>query len=178
MLNHPPENQADLDSVYHHLCRLARSQLNRGKRHETLNTHALVHELFLKLEASRHKVMESQDHYFAVAAKAMRQIICDYARKKRANKRGGYSPVQSLETIEGHEFAIHDHADEILNLNVALEALEELDKRLLQIAELRYFGGCSVEEVADILDISTATVKRDSRLARAFLLEKIGQKNE
>lgn len=131
----------------------------------TMGTTGLVHELYLKF--SRARVLDARDrsHFLAVASKAMRQILVDQARRRMAAKRSHPDPV----TRSAAPFPVHDDAAEFLALDRALARLEHLDPRAGRTVELRYFGGLSVEETAAVLSVSTRTVKRDWRAARAFL---------
>jgi RNA polymerase sigma factor (TIGR02999 family) len=159
--------------VYRELRSLAHRQLGYGQRDGTLQTTALVHEAYLKL--ARRETLELRDraHFFALAARAMRQILVDYARERLAQKRGGGALV--LELDEGRSAASSPDDGpfasdaEVLALDAALTRLATLDERLGKLVELRFFGGLSVEETAKLLAVSDRTVKRDWRRARAFL---------
>ncbi len=154
--------------VYHELHALAHRQLGRRNPGETLNSTALVHEAYLKLVGQSEGRWQDRQHFFAVAATAMRHIIVDYARQRRALKRGGNARPTLLD--EGR-VAIEDRAEEILALDEALERLQALDERLARTVELRFFAGLSIEETAEVLGVSERTVKRDWRKARAFLYQ-------
>ena len=151
--------------VYEELRLIARRQLG-GNRTETLRTTALVHEAYLKLGRRSQLAVEDRHHFFAIAGKAMRQLIVDHARRRAAEKRGGQVPLVALEDADAPVAA---RAAEIVALNEALDRLTAVDPWLGRVVELRFFAGLSVEETADALDCSPRTIKRDWRKARAFL---------
>ncbi|HEX7049089.1 MAG TPA: ECF-type sigma factor [Longimicrobiales bacterium] len=155
--------------VYRELRRLARAQRRRWDGDDTLDTTALVHEAYLRLAAWNPEHWGGRTHFFAVAGRAMRQILVNYAERRRAAKRGG-GRVVSLDAV-ADEFApiAPEVADEVLALHEALERLERLDPRQCRIVECRFFAGLSIEETAGALGISPATVKRDWSLATAWL---------
>lgn len=150
--------------VYDDLRTRAHGQLARARPGETLSTTALVHEAYLKLAGSSQSY-QNRGHFFGVASRAMRQILVDYARRNLAAKRGGGHAI----SLDAELVASADRGDEIVALDAALEALERVDARLARTVELRFFGGLSVEETAELLETSPRTVKRDWRKARAFL---------
>ncbi|HEX7118335.1 MAG TPA: ECF-type sigma factor [Longimicrobiales bacterium] len=155
--------------VYRELHRLARAQRRRWNGDDTLDTTALVHEAYLRLAAWSPEHWGGRAHFFAVAGRAMRQILVNYAERRRAAKRGG-GRVAPLDAV-ADEFApiAPEVADEVLALHEALERLERLDPRQCRIVECRFFAGLSIEETAEALGISPATVKRDWSLASAWL---------
>ena len=155
--------------VYREFHGRAHQQLARRRPGETLSTTALVHETYLKLAGSSRHSYEDRLHFFAVASRAMRQILVDYARRNAAEKRGSGRAI----TLEPDAIGNPDRSDELLALDEALEQLQELDPRLVQTVELRFFGGLSVEETADTLGVSPRTVKRDWQRARAFLFRSV-----
>ena len=156
--------------VYEELKRQARRHLHSAGRARTLNTTALVHEAWLKLAASDAPDWEHSRHFFCVAARAMRQIVIDRARRRRAAKReGGLARVD----LEERDLAVDEQAEQLFALDSALRSLEVNDPRLGQIVELRFFAGLSVEDTAQALGVSERTVKRDWRLARAFLYREL-----
>lgn len=156
--------------VYQELQACAHRQLARRSPGETLNTTALVHETYLKLTANDRQTYNNRVHFFAVAASAMRQILVDYARRAAAGKRGGGLKELSLDPAD---LASAERADELVALDEALTELAAADPRLARTVELRFFGGLSVEETAEVLGTSARTVKRDWRKARAYLYDAI-----
>ena len=155
--------------VYREFHGRAHQQLAHRRPGETLSTTALVHETYLKLAGSSRQSYEDRLHFFAVASRAMRQIVVDYARRNAAEKRGSGRAIR----LEPDAIGNPDRSDELLALDEALEQLQELDPRLVQTVELRFFGGLSVEETADTLGVSPRTVKRDWQRARAFLFRSV-----
>lgn len=158
-----------LPIVYNELRERAHYQLARRRPGDTLSTTALVHETYLKLVGSANPSYSDRVHFFAVASKAMRQILVDYARRTTAAKRDGGRAV----SLDPEMIADPGRAEELLALDEALAQLEGLDPRLAQTVELRFFGGLSVEEAAEALGVSPRTIKRDWRKARAFLFQAI-----
>jgi RNA polymerase sigma factor (TIGR02999 family) len=155
-----------LPLIYDELHRLAHAQRQRQSAYNTLNTTALVHEAYLKLAGKDALSWQNRIHFFRVAARAMRDIVVDYARRQRAAKRGGTAPDLSLADLP----PLPDmQTDEVLGLHDALDRLEVFDERQARIIELRYFVGLTIEETAEVLNLSPATVKRDWTTARAWL---------
>lgn len=158
-----------LPLVYEELRVAAHRQLRRRRPGgQTLDTTALVHDAYLKLIDHQRAGWRDRNHFMAVATLAMRQILVDHARRRAAGKRGGNEQVVTLEEGRMRD-AAGSRAVEILALDQALHKLAGLDERLAKLVELRFFGGLSVEETAEVLDVSERTVKRDWRKARAFL---------
>jgi RNA polymerase sigma factor (TIGR02999 family) len=154
-----------LPLVYDELHRLARSYFRRERGDHTLQPTALVHEAYLRLVDQR-AVMENRGHFLAVAATQMRRILVDYSRKHSAARRGSAGEKVLLEDT----MAIVEHQPlDMLALDNALKKLADLDPDQSRLVELRFFGGLSVEETAEVLGVSTATVKRSWSSARAFL---------
>ncbi len=160
-----------LPLVYGELRRLAHSYLTRERKDLTLQTTALVHEAYLKLIDQRSVSFENRAQFFALSATAMRRILLDNARRRAAEKRGGVKV--SLE--DAPEISV-DANENLIELDSALRELEKFDARQAKIVELRYFGGLTIEETAEVLKISPATVKREWTLARAWLYEKVSGK--
>jgi RNA polymerase sigma-70 factor (ECF subfamily) len=154
-----------LPLVYDELHRLARGYFRRERGEHTLQPTALVHEAYLRLVDQR-APMESRGHFLAVAATQMRRILLDYARKHRAARRGGEAKQVLLEDTMA--ICEQQPVDMIL-LDVALDKLAALDQDQARLVELRFFGGLSVEETAEVMGTSPATVKRSWSSARAFL---------
>jgi RNA polymerase sigma factor (TIGR02999 family) len=151
--------------IYGELRAIARRRF-RDHRDHTLQTTALVHETYLKLAKQSHLIVHDRHHFLAVAARAMRQLTVDYARKRLSNKRGGGVVLVPIEDVD---LPASDRPSAIVALDGALERLMQLDEELARIVELRYFGGLSVEETAAVLQCSPRTVKRGWRKARALL---------
>jgi RNA polymerase sigma factor (TIGR02999 family) len=164
-------------AVYEDLRHIAHRQLAPRRGAKTLNTTALVHEAYLKLVDRSRISPQDRMHFFATAARAMRQIAVDYARTSMAGKRGGgrrrIGSDQLENALEQEGLHVEDAASEILDIDQALNRLKELDERLGQVVEMRFFGGLSVEQVAEVLDVSPRTVKRDWRTARAVLFHEL-----
>jgi len=152
--------------VYQELRRMARRRLGSRSPAETLGTTALVHEAYVKLFDQTRLGWEDRRHFFAVASRVMRQIVVDHARRRNAVKRGGGQRPMDLDAAG---ISLDGQAEHILALDEALEALGRLDARLAEVVELRFFGGLSVEESAEVLSVHPRTVKRDWRRARAHL---------
>jgi RNA polymerase sigma factor (TIGR02999 family) len=158
--------------VYDELRSLAHQQRRRWHGDITLETTALVHEAYLKLAGQRQLPSDGRAHFCAVAAKAMRHILCNYARDRSRKKRG--AGVQHLPLEPGHELAgelrLSDtQTDTLAALDDSLRALEAIAERQAQVVECRFFGGMSLEDTATALDVSSRTVKRDWTFARAWL---------
>lgn len=160
------------DRVYHELHALAHAQLARG-RSETLNTTALVHEVYLKLVGSARTDVRDRRHFLYLAARAMRQITVDYARRARTRRRGGDMVRIALDPDRVGSDAVPSDAAELIALDRALTHLERLSERLVRVVELRFFAGLSVNDTAAVLELSPRTVKRDWQKARALLLQEI-----
>ncbi|MEM8929906.1 MAG: sigma-70 family RNA polymerase sigma factor [Acidobacteriota bacterium] len=149
---------------------VAASYLRGEREGHTLQPTALVNELYLRLN-ERHAVdWQNRSHFFAFAATTMRRILVDHARKRRAEKRGG---AESDLTLFDHAALTAQKEVDILDLDRALEELADQDPRLVRVVELRFFGGLTIEETAAVLEVGTATVKRDLRAAKAFLLHRM-----
>jgi RNA polymerase sigma factor (TIGR02999 family) len=163
--------------VYDELRVVAHRQRQRWQGDHTLDTTALVHEAYLKLVDQSRASWESRAHFLATAARAMRHILVNYARDRVAQKRGGTQPVLSLEELgdrlEGQAALSDDNADLLIALDAALENLERTNERQSRIVECRFFGGMSIEETAEALGISTATVSRGWALAQVRLYQDV-----
>lgn len=172
-----PDDAADagvtrvLPHVYDELRSLADGLLRGERRDHTLQPTALVHEAYMRLAGSQGREWKDRTHFFRLAAKTMRHILVDHARAKSAIKRGG-----GTQRIAWNEPAdlIGGPYEEILEIDEALAQLFALSPKKAQVVELRYYGGCTLEETADIMGISTASVERDWRFARAWLKAKLG----
>jgi RNA polymerase sigma factor (TIGR02999 family) len=152
--------------VYEELRRLAHHYMEGERSNHTLQTTALVNEAYLRLADQTNPNWQSRAHFFAAAARAMRQILVSYARSNRAQKRGGGGTKIELE-----ETAIisPEQSREIVDLHEALDRLDTLDSRKARVVELKYFGGLNHDEIAEVMKISTVTVRRDWVFAKAWL---------
>lgn len=157
---------AMLPRVYDELRAMARRQLRRERADHTLNTTALVHEAYEKLVQQDRMTWQNRAHFLSVAALSMRRILLNYARDRAAQKRGGDQPVA---TFEDGMVPRTVRVEELIDLNDALDRLEMLDERQSQVVTYRFFGGLTQREIAEVLSVSEATVRRDWRLARAWL---------
>ena len=155
-----------LPIVYDELRRLASSYMRSERPDHLLQTTALVHEAYLRLVDQPETSGETRNHFFALAAQVMRHVLVDYARARSRAKRGGGVPPLPLEDVA---VISPERADELVAVNEALEGLMAFDQRKGRIFELRHFGGMSVEEAAQVLQVSPATVARDWRMAKAWL---------
>jgi len=163
---------AVLPQVYDALRDLARRKLRGERPDHTLNTTALVHEAYEKLVQQDRMTWQNRAHFMGVAALSMRRILINYAHKRNAQKRGGGEPVATFE--DG--MAPRDvHAEELIDLDDALKRLEQLNERQAKVVTYRFFGGLTQKEIADVLGISEPTVRRDWRLARAWLSREMSQ---
>jgi RNA polymerase sigma factor (TIGR02999 family) len=161
-----------LPLMYAELRRLAHQRLRREHRNRSLNTTGLVHDAYLKLVDVRHARFRDRAHFLAMASRVMRRLLVDQARARRAEKRGG--GAENLELDEAR-LVSDDQAEALANLDEALQRLEALDPRPAQIVEQRYFGGLSLEETAEALGVSLATVKRELRFAHAWLASELSE---
>jgi len=165
-----------LDELFHRaypeLKRLAR-QVRAGRAGETLSTTALAHEAYVKLIGGRGVAWQGKAHFLAVAARAMRQVLVDAARARLSEKRGG--PDLWAVTLDESWHAAPVRSEELLALDEALTELAGLDQRRASVVLHKFFGGLTTDEIATVLDVSTATVERDWRSARAWLSERLGQ---
>ena len=154
--------------IYEELRAMAHRRLGWRSPGQTLATTALVHEAYLKLFDQTRLEWQDRRHFFAVVAMAMRQIIVDRARRRLAQKRGGGRPPLDLDAVDP---STDDRVEEVLAVHEALDQLKALDERLARLVELRFFAGFSVDEIAEVLEVSPRTVKRDWRKARALLYQ-------
>jgi RNA polymerase sigma factor (TIGR02999 family) len=171
-------NGGDLDAwnrlipiVYDELRAQARRHLRRERDGHTLRTTALVHETYIKLAGQRIANWESRAHFFWLASEIMRRVLVDHARGRHRDKRGGEAEDLSIDS------SLHIDVDnstvDLMELDAALNKLAALDPQQAKVVELRYFGGCSIEETAEVLNISVATVKRDWVSAKALLYHEL-----
>lgn len=159
-----------LPLVYEQLRAIAGRRLSGERPDHTLGATALVHESWMKLVQLDRLDWRNRSHFFAIAARAMRQVLLDHAIARNAQKRGGGLVPVTLESVEiGAELPL----DELISLEQALQKLEALDERQARVVECRCFGGMSIDETAEALDISAATVSRDWAFARAWLAREL-----
>ena len=157
--------------VYKELRQLAASHLRKERRSHTLQPTALVHEAYLRLVDQKNPNWQNRSHFFGVASQLMRRILVDHARKRQADKRAG----QRVTLDEAVSFQ-NERSRELLALDGALSVLEKLDQRKSRAVELRYFGGLSMDEIAQTLDVSAVTVRRELRMAEAWLNREMGDR--
>jgi len=149
--------------VYRELRQLAAGYLRKERQGHTLQPTAVVHEAYLRLVDQTNPSWQNRSHFFGVAARLMRQILVDHARRKQAGKRGGLQV--SLDEV----VSFQERGRDLVALDAGLSALEKIDPRKCKAVELRYFGGFSMDEIAQTLEVSTITVRRDLRMAEAWL---------
>ncbi len=155
--------------VYEELRRVARRHMRREREGHTLQTTALVHDAYLRLIDQREVRWQNRAHFFGVAAQMMRRILVDHARQQQAEKRGGEFQKFSLDDMNINLDVSGERASNLVALDEALERLAQLDPQKARVVELRFFGGLSVEETAEVLGVSAPTVKRQWRMAKAWL---------
>lgn len=166
----PQAAEALLPLVYDALRQVARARLSRQPAGATLDATGLVHEAYLRLAGSRDRKWAGKRHFFAAAARAMRRILVDQSRRRRAQKRGGDGKRLELDDVD---LAIAPMSEDIEALDEALAALEQRDPRKAQVVMLHYFGGLTMEETAEALGISEPTAQRDWRFTRALLFTQL-----
>lgn len=155
--------------VYNELHAMAHQQMRKERNGHTLNTTALVHEAYIKLfDYPPDGNFDGRNHFFGMAARAMRQVLVNYAKSRNAQKRSG---KKDLQPFEDEIYLTDEKADELVNLEEALKILEKMEPRLGKVVECRYFAGYNIDETAAILNVSPATVKRDWTSARAWLFK-------
>jgi RNA polymerase sigma-70 factor, ECF subfamily len=163
-----------LPLVYADLRKVARAHLRREQAGHSLQATALVHEVYLRLVGADRLRVESRTHFMAVAVRLMRQILVDHFRRKRASKRGGAVTVVGLDMVpSGAEPSVGGNEVDVLALDRALEELASFDPQQCRLVELKFFAGLTIEEMAEALGISTATVEREWVIARAWLYQRL-----
>lgn len=160
-----------LPLVYAELRRMAARQLRKERVGHTLQPTALVHEAYLRIVDQRQVDWQNRAHFFGVAAQVMRRILVDYARRRRAGKRGEGAPCVSIDDVQN--IAAPSEMP-ILALDHALDRLQKIDPELARVVELRAFGGLTIEEAAHVLEVSPSTAKREWRTAKAWLTRELG----
>jgi len=162
--------------TYEELKRAARFRLGRVRVGETLNTTALVHEIYVRLVDQSRVEWADRAHFVAIASRAMRFVLIDHLRARSALKRGALEELVPIEAVEVEEAGTQTASD-LLALNEALERLESLSPRLGQLVEYRFFGGLTHEEIAEVMGVSVRTVKRDWTRARTWLYEMLSSED-
>jgi len=160
------------DVVYRDLKRLARYYMANERSGHTLETGALINEAFLQLVDLKRIQWQDRNHFYSMAARMMRRVLVDYARSRKYQKRGAGAHAV---TLTGAGIVSAQRSSEFLALDEALERLGRTDKRKAEVVELRFFGGFSVEEIAEVLNVSSVTVLRDWRFAKAWLEKEIAR---
>jgi RNA polymerase sigma factor (TIGR02999 family) len=161
-----------LDAVYADLHRMAARLMRRERPDHTLQATALIHEAYVHLVDQHSKNWQNRAHFFGVAAQVMRRILVDYARRHRAAKRGG---GQHKVTLDDSLLLTDTQSEELLVLDEALSRLSQFDPRRSRVVELRFFGGLDEEEVAEVLGVTSRTVKRDWSVAKAWLYSELNK---
>jgi len=171
--------QQAFDAVYEQLRQLARFQQFQSSKDATLNATALVNEAWIKISDGSKRNWQNQQHFFAVAARAMRQILVDAARSRQALKRGGnWVSVESGQTMEDVDGLSAEAAAELLALHETLERLRLTHPRQERVVELHFFGGLSFAEIGELMDVSLSTVRRDWELAKLWLHQVLTEGSE
>ena len=160
-------------ALYAELRRLARSRLAGGGRHTLLDTSALVHEAFLRMQREGGVALNDREHFMAYAATTMRSVVIDFVRRRNADRRGGGAEHVTLDTQAAESLGATD--DEILAVHDALGTLAQVDARLVRVVEMRYFAGFSDLEIGAALGVTDRTVRRDWERARLLLAEMLGR---
>jgi RNA polymerase sigma factor (TIGR02999 family) len=170
-------NQTALDElmplVYDELRRQASRYLRNERQGHTLQTTALIHEAYLKLIGVEQIEWQNRNHFFAIASVAMRRILVDYARERKREKRGGIA--ENLPLDEALQISANEKSVDLIALDEALNRLAKLDERQARVVELRYFSGLSIDETAEVLGVSNATVRLDWNLAKAWLKQELAK---
>jgi len=159
--------------VYQELHRMASRYMTGERAGHTLQTTGLVHEAYVRLVDQRHVDWQNRAQFFGLAAQAMRRILVDHARSRARAKRGSDAPRAAVETVDALAAPESVNLDDAVAIDVALNKLQAVDAGQAQIVELRFFGGLTVEETAEVLSTSPRTVKREWALARAWLLREL-----
>jgi RNA polymerase sigma factor (TIGR02999 family) len=169
----PGSVHALFPALYNELRRLARSRLADGGRHTLLDTSALVHEAFLRMQRGGGVEVKDREHFMAYAATTMRSVVIDFVRRRSAERRGGVAEHVTLNTVAAQSLGASD--DEILAVHNALDTLAKVDARLVQVVEMRYFAGLTDAEIGTALGVTDRTVRRDWDRARLLLADMLGR---
>lgn len=162
-----------LPLVYADLRKVARAHLRREAAGHSLQATALVHEAYLRFVRGGHLRVENRTHFLAVAARLMRQILVDHARHKAADKRGGGATMVSLAAAGARDPGVQPTDVDMIALDLALDELATFDPQQSRVVELKFFAGLTIEEIANALDVSTATVEREWVIAKAWLYHRL-----
>jgi RNA polymerase sigma factor (TIGR02999 family) len=162
--------------VYDELRRVARARLKDERANHVLQTTALVHETYVRLIDLDRMTIQNRAHFFALAARLMRQVLVDYARRAQADKRGGGVTIVALDDAGPVAAKMADV--DVLALDEALEQLAAVDERLCRVVELKFFAGLNIDETAEALEVSAATVERDWSFARAWLYQRLAPQGD
>lgn len=169
----PGADEQLAELVYEPLRAIAIRQLQFERAGHTLETNGLVHEAYITLVNQPGANFRDRSHFFAVAARVMRRILVDHARKHRTARRGGEYQVVSLDDVRPGGIAVHERAEELIALDEALDRLEQLDPRLSKVVECRFFAGLTEAETAEVLGVTPRTVTRDWLKARGWLYQQL-----
>lgn len=170
----PQERERLVELLYPELKRVARSQMRRERQDHTLQATALVSEFYLQLAKHPSFSFSNRSHFLVCASRAMRRLLVDHARGRKAQKRGGGAEMSSVEEVA---VSSKDHEFEAIEIDELLEKLAAEDPRMAQVVEMRYFGGLSDEEIGEALDVNPRTVRRDWQVARAWLFKHLRGKS-
>jgi RNA polymerase sigma-70 factor (ECF subfamily) len=162
--------------VYPELRRLAVARLRAERNDHTLQPTALVHEAFVRLSGTARIEWRNRAQFFALVAEIMRHVLVDAARRRRAEKRGGDAQVVDLDGLDGVDVSVYEQPDLILDIDRLITRLEGLDRRQARVVELRYFAGLTETETASALGVSARTVKRDWRMAKAWMRKELSRR--
>lgn len=169
-----PESAQDMfPALYRELRRLARSRLSSGGRHTLLDTSALINEAYLRMQRDGSARFNDREHFLAYAATTMRNVVIDFVRRRSADRRGGGAEHVTLDTRAAAQLGGQD--DEILQVHEALQALAQVDPKLVQLVEMRYFAGLTDAEIGTALGVTDRTVRRHWERARLLLAEMLGR---
>jgi RNA polymerase sigma factor (TIGR02999 family) len=160
-------------ALYRELRRLARSRLSSGGRHTLLDTSALINEAYLRMQREGGAAFKDREHFLAYAATTMRNVVIDFVRRRKAGRRGGDAEHVTLDTRAAAQLGGQD--DEILAVHEALETLAQVDLKLVQLVEMRYFAGLTDAEIGAALGVTDRTVRRHWERARLLLAELLGR---
>lgn len=163
--------------IYGELRRMAGSYMQRERSGHTLQATALVNEVYMRLAGGETVPWQNRAHFFGIAARAMREVLLDYSRRRNAGKRGG-KDAQQVDIDAEHLGSAPPKIENVIAINEALERLERIDPRQSRLIELRFFGGLTVEEAAEVIGVSPETVKREWRSAKAWLHRELAAAGE